>query len=723
MEWKFTIVKPDASTLVVDEPIGWDALTKVIKRDAEGHGLFFEFSETSLEFDGAGYFAIKEQYELNGVDGQLKLLIEWHCGDNVFQQYFYGPFDFSRYEETCGYNCNVKIGIDNATRELLIANRKEAAVDLTSNLAYDGTTVLTDYPELDKQLLVPAKAIQILTHAKNDGPLTTGNLVGHTQWYSNDSDGNMRAQILPGFLKILYTDIAETTFYNTIELVNGGFLNKPVGIFPVIDFKEFSQLKCVSSAVEISYRFKGSIVATPSTTGARLLIMKLPAGTDPNNFANYITLVSSAVTTTFDLGNTLSTTLVAGDKIFLYFFIKFTPSIFSSWVFNEDPECFFKISLTSICEDTTCKTALINEAASRVIEHITNNELKFKSDYYGRTDSLPFASVVDGCGSLRTITNGLYLRQALLQDGTKPKLFITFKELWESLNAVDCVGLGIEGNTVRVEPLEYFYTNDIIFTADNIDEINRSVRIDRIYNLINVGYDKWETEQYNGLDAIHTKRSYRLLISNTNTKLEKICKAILDGYAIEVTRRKTGLTEDWRYDNNMFWLCCKRVVSDIEVETGNITNPNNLFDPGTVLNYRLSPVRNLMRWFHWIMQGLRSFDNTSKLLFTSGDGNFVAEGLLPGACSPEANVLTENEDLTALKFDDITAAQPFIIPEKINFKYPVSLSDFASISSNKYGKIKYRQNENLPWSYGWIDQLRYTPEDGMAEFTLTPSKN
>jgi hypothetical protein len=64
---------------------------------------------------------------------------------------------------------------------------------------------------------------------------------------------------------------------------------------------------------------------------------------------------------------------------------------------------------------------MVNEVTSRVIESITNNQLKLTSDYYGRTDSLPFASVADGCGSLRALSTGLDIRRAKLADGSDPK--------------------------------------------------------------------------------------------------------------------------------------------------------------------------------------------------------------------------------------------------------------------------------------------------------------
>ncbi len=730
MEWRFTIIEPDDNELIVDEPIGWDALSKVIRRDDDMHGVMFEFSENTLEFTHIACKMLSDYEKEFGVDADVKLKIEWSCDGVNWLEFFNGNFDFSRFEEKKGIGCSVKIGIDKSTNALLLKNREDVAVDLTSNKAYNGESILTDYPGLDIEMEIPAKAIKVMSRA--DGG-TTRDISEDSEWDRFNPLADIRKyQIYPGFGKTTYSDIPDTFFFNETTLLAGGYANLPSDLNPVIDFQEFSQLKCSVTDVTLNYRFKGS--TTKLTSVHDMLysfhIMKLPAGADPLDSSSYeeikeveMLLLAGSIVTMFDIADTQTITLEKGDKLFVYFFLMGFYDENNPFTITFDNETFFDISLTSICEDSTAKVALINEAASRIIEHITDNQLKFKSDYYGRTDSLPFASDADGCGSLRTITNGLYIRKATMQDGSNPKMQVSFKDLIESLIAVDAVGLDIEGNNVIVEPIKHFYSDEVIFEADNVNEIVRTKRTDRIFNQANIGYDKWETEQYNGLDAIHTKRNYRLQIKNTRSKFEKYSKAIVDGYAIEVTRRKAGLTEDWRYDNNMFWICCKRESGSFVAEKNNISSPQYLFSPATILNYRLSPIRNLMKWFHWIMQSVANYSSATNLLFSGGDGNFVAEGLLNNGCIYEVSVLKENENLDESKFDEPEFAQPWIKPEKVTFKYPVSIQEFLEISSNKYGKIKYRANEFDAWEYGWISEIKYLPNDGIAEFNLTPSIN
>jgi hypothetical protein len=732
MIWKFTIIKSTGIEKEVEEPVLWDSMTKTIKRDDNWHGIFFAFSEGDLQFIEEAYWIIKEEYLLNGIEGKLYLRVEWSISEG-WNPFYNGKFDFGRYKEVCGDTCYITIGVEDNDASTLLANRFDTSVDLTSNKAYDGSTTLTNYAGLNKVIQIPGKAVLIKSNALNDAQIVSENLRGDLEWVPTETGSTqyIRAQILPAFTKTVTTDLANTTFYNSINILRGGFNNMPVGIFPVVDFQEFATLQCVTSAASIKFRYKGK--AQWASTGSigvilTLKLFKLPKGADENTPASYQQIFTQSLVSTsgagpslFDVSQTLSVTLNVGDKLFYFVFANIgNPLNFSSFVITEDADCFFDISLHSLCDPSPAKTYLIHEAGSRILENITNNQLRFRSDYYGRTDSQPYNYTADGCGGLRTLSNGLQIRQAVLQDGSVPKVFTSFKDFIESLNAIDCIGYGLEGNDVRVEPVEYFYNNTVIFVADGVDEITSTIRTDRIYKSFSFGYDKYETESTNGLDAIHTKREYRLQISQSDNKLEKLSKIIADGYAIEVTRRKFGKTEDWRYDQNIFMLCLKRAGSNLVVDQNNISSPSNIFDPATVINYAISPIRNGLRWFKWLVQGIRDYTQTA-LRFSSGDGNYVAKGKLTTGCINEASVIAENDIISVNSYGTSYDPAPFIVPERVSFTYPLGLNEFAFIAANKYGLIKYRRSDD-DWQYGWIENIKYSPNEGSAEFTLTTKR-
>lgn len=785
MIWRFTLIEADDTETVIDEPVGWDALSMVLQRDKDWHGIAPQFSVDNLQFTDDAYFILQAEYLRAGIDGDIGIRIEWGCDDcNCYKLFFAGKIDFSRYQENCGDDCYISAGIEEDSPLTQLKNRGDTDVDLTSNIAFDGVTTLTDYAGLNKTITVPSKALFEKAQASilpitDTTPNTPYSLLGDfdfNAFLGTDSGGNEGAGIIiPKFDNVTLNEIE-----NFLPDSEFDFAGYPPGdsiddhldlltdnAFEIINVQP-SSLGNILNNYAIAYRLKGNIHVKfasgpfdsehPSSAVVQINLKvgakKDVAGvisdvfapidlgsysgssfnsSNEEGFINYDTSGSYDI----DLGN--------NDRFWLYFIFSITvgntPNTFppihlleiqgdGGNDIDDTPFNFINAELTSLEPASPCKTYLLHEAASRVVESITNNSLKFKSEYFGRIDSEPFAFDADGCGGLRTLTNGLQLRRAVLTDGSNPKVFTNWQNVLDSLNALDHIGFGIEvlpatdpdfpnASVVRSEPVSYFYKPDVVFIADGVNAYTKKIRTDRIWNQFNFGFEKYETESTNGLDAIHTKRQYRIPIQNIDTVLEKLCKYILDGYPIEETRRLFGSTADWRYDQDIFMLCLAR-VTDLIVEQGNIDFAANLFDPPTVLNYRLTPIRNAMRWFNWLVQGIRQIDpDLTQMLFNSGDGNYVAKGKLQGAtCFNEANAIEENDPLFVNQFADPDAAKPFIVPEDVSFTYPLGLNEFLFLKENIYGVVQYRRYEDDPWQFGWIDKLEPHHEEGDALFTL-----
>lgn len=817
MIWRFTIIKEGVET-VIDEPMQWDSIEKTIQRDSATHGMTFNFSTSNLEFSETAYWILKEEYLLYGVDGNIGLRIEWLCDDCEGWQLFYdGSFDFGRYKETCGQDCRIAIGVEESSTEVLITKRMDTDVDITSNLAYDNVTVLNNYEGLGNVITIPPKAVLLKAEGRISPPTeedTGYNIIRDADFDYFDSNGAVQTgYIIPKFDNIVYAEIKDfTPGYAT------DYVKDLATSVPILDFKGVG-IDSDANEFEFDFLFKGFIRVNANDRDGYLWRVKLspllPYGTN----GNYQDLfaVNVIAEKEYESGGDPSTPhtedipfnfrykgtalLNIGDKAFPAIKIEtfmLTSSDFQP--FNEisvfwDNESFFKINNKSVTKSTPATTFMLHETMSRIVEHITNKQYYFKSEYYGRIDSQPYSFPKNGCGGLRAVLNGLNIRNATLQDGSKPKVFLSLKDAYNSLDAMDCVGMGVEGKNVVVEPIKYFYSDEIMFVADGVDEITTSIASDRVYQQYNFGYDKYETESANGLDALHTKRQYRLQIKNTDAKLEKFSKIIADGYAIEATRRKFGSTEDWRYDQNIFMLCLTNgprkitgfftergfftaetvmgvkvgdelVITDstlnngafvvdfvghffdgsteilfttpatveseititvsnltgstfYAVEQGAIDNPENMFDAATVINYGITPIRMALRWFKWVTQGYRNGGNLS---FSSGEGNYVARGKWTSPCASEYAEVYENNNIDLETFNDLAESKPFIVPEKVSFTYPLGLNEFVDISAKKYGKIQFRRYETDPWQFGWIDTLRYNPNEGEANFNLITCK-
>jgi hypothetical protein len=149
MTWEFTLIENfnAARETVIDEPVGYGMdLSMVLQRDPDWHGISPQFSTSNLQFAGIAYWILKDEYERAGVDGDIGIRVRWKCDDCINYKLFYeGKIDFALYEEDCDDDCYVVAGIADNAAPTQLKNRKDTDVDLTSNIAYDGLTTLTNF--------------------------------------------------------------------------------------------------------------------------------------------------------------------------------------------------------------------------------------------------------------------------------------------------------------------------------------------------------------------------------------------------------------------------------------------------------------------------------------------------------------------------------------------------------------------------------------------------
>lgn len=467
-----------------------------------------------------------------------------------------------------------------------------------------------------------------------------------------------------------------------------------------------------------------------------------------------------------------------------------------------------KMETLSHFETTISKVFAVNEALSRVAETITNDKIRGYSEYFGRTDSQPYAIASDGCGALEVISDGLRIRRQENKTPGQTTIFSqSLQDLFNGLNPIHNIGMGIEPdperqgyNRLRVEQSSFFYNRNVILNCTGIEKIRHTTNEKEIYSTFSFGYDKWEAEEYNGLDELLTKRTYRTTLSQVKNSLVKLSTFIGSGYSLEITRRKGNEnTKDWRYDKDVFIICLKRGASSVfsiafddtgnlqvavygddysiarqyfvvgktvtissplnsgtftvtsvsnvpgnlavtvteatahelvfasvtssnvlAVELGNIINSKNIIEPSTVYNFRISPVRNAMRWLPTVLRSYEHFNADSKIIFTDGDGNYFASGeMADGNCKLENAAIAENATIDPTIFADSNDAKPTMKAERVVFDYPMSSSNYKTVEANPYGLIYYENDceEGL----GWIDTISYKPEEGLANFKLIPA--
>lgn len=228
-------------------------------------------------------------------------------------------------------------------------------------------------------------------------------------------------------------------------------------------------------------------------------------------------------------------------------------------------------------DKVSADTMFVHEALNKVSEAISENALTVKSSLYNRYDSIvnPLTgsgrrttySDYFGNGALRVITNGYKIRGLYTDGDTVRNMSLSFKDIIEALNAIDCIGWGFveeSGQTyVRVERWDWFYkTGEPILSITNPKGLRRTVDATKIKSAITIGYKKYtDNDDIASIDNIMSERTFTTTtkaISNTDSHL---CAFIADNYAIELTRR-AAVTEsaenEYKYDENIFIFSVER---------------------------------------------------------------------------------------------------------------------------------------------------------------------
>lgn len=805
----------------VEQPVGISDLVLKVTRDDLWHGIFFEAATSALGFYGTGADLLMAEKQANGLAAAATFRAEVVCGEEM--DLLEGNFDFGTYKEKCGNECLVEISIEKQGCIMTLRNRYDQKVDLSKPTAMDNMTLLPDYAGLSFPLQLLAQKIIIGNEAHMSDINNTEIITGNPNWVQSDGLGNYIGYIAPALPNVTNESFGTFNVSPITELAGPleGVPNRPpYPAFPVgTGTADLPGYVCNLTETEVEFRLKGSVTVVFSgsaAVGMSVKVFRLPLGLDGALAANWVQEYTALLysetasgTVAFDTG-VVSVPLTVNQGDFIYFGISTrgtTLSNINHFALTFHPETYYKIDTEAECTPTDADVSMVNETGSRIIEAITDGCLRLKSDYYGRTDSLPYSSVDDGCGGLRVLSNGLKIRQA-----TPENHFISLQDYFMGLRAIDNIGMGIESDPipyvnewVRIEPVRYFYQNIKLLTIDLIPEADSSLDVTLGVSKIQVGYQKWEVERVNGLNEFNSNKEFRTSLKTIDKPLDIQSNFVAGGIPIETTRQQsfavTGQA-DTKYDDDTFIICVTRtgqysvtfeaagnrmyfqtsgtgneflipsitiagsvsnngtraifvtslttlpgnlvlveigfsggatvdevsntvtfpgiISSGYFVEKNNIDNPANIFSPATAYNWRIRPMYNLMRWFKSIAHVYVNLVNsTSKLFFSAGTGNYLAEGELPAGddCKIENKVLSENDDLDSTDFADTNDSTPIYKPETITFTYPLSVRDYLVIKNNPYGYIDVQCGTG-GYEKCFIRSLEYKPVQGDAVFTL-----
>jgi hypothetical protein len=726
MIWQFEIIDSANVAHIVEEPAKWDGIVLNLLRNPIHHGVFSNISTDGLEWIDDAYDLLYDEYLINGPNGKAQTRISYKCeGETAFTEYYLGNFDFNTFDRQCADYCFIKISV-NATKcvDVFVSRMgQDVDVEATTNFDGDAITPMSFTPVIieGQDILLQNKAYNTAGSVFNiSGSYpTTGQKIFYIPVYLpnnplieyGDFNINNVTQFIvetPAFDSALPpTDLADWLSYGS-NLVNWARTVDPLNC---IDNDAAIEWRS-KGGYEINTNFNGSVTVTlvmskyDENTNSYTVISSNPTG------GGSITVTSGVpIIETFDLS--FSTTPAYEEAQYLLYFwaVIFqvntgSPSNFTFDLTYDagDANNYYTMTLDSACDPTTTNGVFLP------------NLLEFLPTAYldSSCPSLVVEAELRDCLENYQITKGSFIRNVI--EPSTPKLFTSFEYIFDQCRKLFNIGWGFDNNEteLKVANIEDFYKSNIVVDVGLVDKATFSTARDLIYGTINVGYNKWEAEEYNGLDETNTERQYRRNIDSNPTELDLMADIISAGYTIEITRRKsqakTG-TSDWRYDDDLF-------IINTFVDDGSVyayrgaTDTANLYSPTTRMNLRLTPVRTLMRWFKSICAPTPTITNESQL-FTSGTGNYIAESRFADQCFVETGIVSENQTVISADVENPTPIWQAIYA---NFDAPLSMTQMELIKLAPYGAIRFRCFDDA--YVGNIVELNHDPNKGIATFKL-----
>jgi hypothetical protein len=372
--------------------------------------------------------------------------------------------------------------------------------------------------------------------------------------------------------------------------------------------------------------------------------------------------------------------------------------------------------------NTDIEPLLLHDVGGSIIDRITGQNGKFYSELMGSTQTSYRQYNQDGCHWKYILTHGLQLRG---YDLSEKQFAISFNKWWNGINPILNLGLGYDNvdgvEVIRVEGKGEFYNHVVYVNLSNIYDITRQYDDARIFNKIEIGNEKWQTEGISGIDDPQTKHIYVPAIKKSGTEIRIISEFIAASLAIEITRRQTILKNtDFRFDNDVFIIAIGGGNNSPEAFDPELNEHfdtiNNLLNYETRYNLRITPARNLLRWLPFLNGGLQPYLGTN-YKFTYGEGNYAMQSEMV-VSTPDCDV-DYNGQLLAENADIPVTSDYYHIGQEIQFEIDLSWDEYLLIRNNRKNAIGVSQSESGHVAC-FIKVLEYQITRSKAKFTVWP---
>lgn len=670
--YRFSLLNPDTKEIIIlrHEPLEWESGVIEVNRDINIGGVFTEFMVDSLTFIKEGAAFLRSIWNEKELNGQCDLIVEWFKFST--RQYVEMPSRFNLNFATCKPNVKVgnnSIGFNISTSKssilVKLENRRDKDVDLTKTTTIGGYKIVS-YQNLNTYLYFDDFYLSFQATWIADY---------NNAQINNDEDYEIYTSFQMDFSSNDFLESKEIDYATNYQNVN----NIPVFFENSADDKELSFF--YAFLIEVTNR-KGGLFNPQNVYAVIIDILEGNTVVESDRIADV-----GKTKGEFRISDTKNISLKAGQSLRIYIKTDATSGV----------DAYIRRSYFRMINQAIGYTGRdgegipIYEAFERNLQHISDVQFPFYSEFFGRTDTQYNLSgdVYISENQLRfaNIMSGLNLRGAKLFDPNNP-LPVSFDDLFKSANSIWNIGYEqelIDGfQRIRIENYDYFFEDvEILDLSSRISkyDIETEAIPELAYSQIKSGFDDYSYEVLNGRGEYNTE-SERTTILNTDSVYDN--KSPIRGDTMGIVEKLTQElnTEDSEEDNELFIIKTQRTDNGWKTERQeNITILENtsLFDNDS-FNLYLSPTRMLKRHGNRLKGAMLKFkasylrfQKSSKLqtLTTSGEGYEI----------------TENDDILVDSLDE-----PIYKPIKHIVTCKFTLSDFETLMTNPKGYITLSSN-------------------------------
>jgi len=262
------------------------------------------------------------------------------------------------------------------------------------------------------------------------------------------------------------------------------------------------------------------------------------------------------------------------------------------------------LSFLTIYENSELSSQLIwgmtfGQAITGILEKLTGEQVTLSSHYLSK-----------GIGATRTLTSERNLR------GYQSDIRMSFKSLFDDMNAIDNLACWKRGSVLYIETKEYMLGKVGRSRIYNYETLNYSANPFYV-SFVNSGYKNWQSNTAAGREEFCTERTHYTKQQKIKSSQDITVKTLsASGKTMEILRRNPNSDKaDTLQDEMLFVIVAKKSGSQYIAVTGDI---EGVISSSNVINADISPRANLTRW-------MNVFGINGDLFFSSGTGNITAK--------------------------------------------------------------------------------------------------